>query len=189
MKTVEKFSTLVEVLGFRESFVVQLPEESEILTIQTSQKDNVPYLYALVDTSRKLVRREFLLRGTGSEIAVKDKDLRYIGTYQYQKGDFEGHVFEVLDYEDCQEQVEVASQDLNLSPLMKLLKEEQDLTRMFDSDQRVAMALLDYIRSNREELARSEKRSMCDFALKCKDVMAADYYAISSWWDRDYNHQ
>ena len=36
--------------------------------------------------------------------------------------------------------------------IQKIIEMESDLTRMFDSDYRVAMALLDYIRENKNEL-------------------------------------
>lgn len=44
-----------------------------------------------------------------------------------------------------------------MTPLQELLKLESDLTHMFDSDQRVAMALLEYIRENRSKMHEKEK--------------------------------
>ena len=49
-------------------------------------------------------------------------------------------------------------------PLQELLKLESDLTRMFDSDQRVGLALLEHIRTNRKEMLEKEKEVMCEFA-------------------------
>lgn len=43
------------------------------------------------------------------------------------------------------------------TPVQELLKLESDLTRMFDSDQRVAMALLEHIRNNKKEMLEKEK--------------------------------
>ena len=43
------------------------------------------------------------------------------------------------------------------SPLKKLLDLESDLTHMFDSDERIAMALLDHIRKNRRSMLEEEK--------------------------------
>ncbi len=41
--------------------------------------------------------------------------------------------------------------------MQELLKLESDLTYMFDSDQRVAMALLDHIRTNGNKMLEKEK--------------------------------
>lgn len=49
------------------------------------------------------------------------------------------------------------------SPIQKLVKLESDLTNMLDSDKRVAMALLEYIRSNRKDMLEEEKAAMCLF--------------------------
>jgi hypothetical protein len=43
------------------------------------------------------------------------------------------------------------------TPLQEFLKLESDLTHMFDSDQRVAMALLEKIRTDRKALLEKEK--------------------------------
>ena len=71
--------------------------------------------------------------------------------------------------------------------MQELLKLESDLTHMFDSDQRVAMALLDHIRNNRKEMLEKEKETMVDFAHKCRNLMAADEFAISKWYDRTFD--
>ena len=44
-----------------------------------------------------------------------------------------------------------------MTPIQELLKLESDLTHMFDSDQRVAMALLEFIRENRNSLLEKGK--------------------------------
>ena len=41
--------------------------------------------------------------------------------------------------------------------MQELLQVESDLTRMFDSDLRVAMMLLEYIRANKTEMLEKEK--------------------------------
>lgn len=43
------------------------------------------------------------------------------------------------------------------TPVQELLKLESDLTRMFDSDERVAMAILEHIRNNKKEMLEKEK--------------------------------
>ena len=58
-----------------------------------------------------------------------------------------------------------------MTPLQEILKVEADLTLMFDSDERVAMALLEHIRTNRKEMLDKEKEQMCafadEFAIEC----------------------
>ena len=44
-----------------------------------------------------------------------------------------------------------------------IIELETKLTHMFDSDQRVAMALLEHIRNNKKEMLEKEKETMCFF--------------------------
>ena len=46
------------------------------------------------------------------------------------------------------------------TPLQKLFQYESDLTHMFDSDVRVAGAILEYIRTNKKEMLEKEKELM-----------------------------
>ena len=48
------------------------------------------------------------------------------------------------------------------TPMQELLKLESDLTHMFDSDERVAMALLEHIRVNRKEMLEKEREVIED---------------------------
>jgi len=43
------------------------------------------------------------------------------------------------------------------TPMQELLKLESDLTHMFDSDERIAMAILDHIRANRKKMLEKER--------------------------------
>ena len=43
------------------------------------------------------------------------------------------------------------------TPLQELFEYESDLTHMFDSDARVAGAILEYIRSNKKEMLEKEE--------------------------------
>lgn len=45
------------------------------------------------------------------------------------------------------------------TPIQELLKLESDLTHMFDSDKRVAMAILEHIRNNKKEILEKEKEN------------------------------
>jgi hypothetical protein len=49
--------------------------------------------------------------------------------------------------------------------MQELLQVESDLTRMFDSDLRVAIMLLEHLRANKTEMLEKEKGQMIDFAL------------------------
>ena len=73
------------------------------------------------------------------------------------------------------------------TPTQKLLNLESDLTSMFDSDHRVAMALLDHLRTNRNKLLEDERDIMVDFAYKCRNLMAVDEFAITHWYDKTFN--
>jgi hypothetical protein len=96
MRTIWKFSTLTEG-DFRERFTLQMPIGAEILTIQTDQKNNHPTIWALVDPESEVEDRHFELYGTGHSIEDDaGVERKYIGTYQYQKGEFVGHIFEII---------------------------------------------------------------------------------------------
>ena len=47
-----------------------------------------------------------------------------------------------------------------MTPLQELLEWESNLSQMFDSDQRIAMALLERIRKNRKEMIDEEERNI-----------------------------
>jgi hypothetical protein len=47
---------------------------------------------------------------------------------------------------------------MNTTPIKELIKLESDLTNMFDSDRRIAMAILDYIRTNKKQLLEQDKK-------------------------------
>ena len=73
------------------------------------------------------------------------------------------------------------------TPLQELFEYESDLTNMFDSDVRVAGALLEYIRTNKKDMLKKEKEATCNFAYKCRNIMAADEFAITHWYDKTFN--
>ena len=49
------------------------------------------------------------------------------------------------------------------TPLQELLQYESDLTNMFDSDARVAGAILEYIRTNKKDMLEKEKELLYKF--------------------------
>jgi hypothetical protein len=46
---------------------------------------------------------------------------------------------------------------MNTTPIRELIKLESDLTNMFDSDARIAMAILNHIRSNKKQLIEQDR--------------------------------
>jgi hypothetical protein len=96
MKVIWKFSTIDN--GFDEKFSIYMPKGAEILTVQTDEKNNHPTIWALVDPEQENEERFFELFGTGHEIhSDMGVERKYIGTYQYQKGAFVGHIFERIN--------------------------------------------------------------------------------------------
>lgn len=93
MKTIWKYET-----PFAENFVIAMPAKAEILCVQQDQKTNKPCIWALVDSDNELEKRYFELFGTGHELPVgMGFERKYLGTYQYQKGEFVGHLFERIN--------------------------------------------------------------------------------------------
>ena len=50
------------------------------------------------------------------------------------------------------------------TPLQELFEYESDLTNMFDSDVRVAGAILEYIRTNKKDMLEKEKEVIINAA-------------------------
>lgn len=95
-QTIWKYETLVNG-EFKNRLTIKMPIGSKILCVQTDQKTNIPCIWALVYPENELEERYFELFGTGySVFNDMGVDRVYIGTYQYQKGEFVGHLFERL---------------------------------------------------------------------------------------------
>lgn len=93
MKTIWKFET-----PFENRFKIIMPKDAEILSLQQDQKTFKPCIWALVESENELEERFFELFGTGHPINVDmGIDRKYIGTYQYQNGEFVGHLFERIN--------------------------------------------------------------------------------------------
>ena len=62
------------------------------------------------------------------------------------------------------------------TPLQELFEYESDLTNMFDSDVRVAGALLEYIRTNKKDMLEKEKKFLEKFEQRkaIVEIMKAD---------------
>ena len=74
------------------------------------------------------------------------------------------------------------------TPMQEILKLELDLTRMFDSDKRVAMALLEHIRNNKKEMLEKEREVMQDFATEYERECRINLErSIQKCWDKTFN--
>ena len=52
------------------------------------------------------------------------------------------------------------------TPIQELLDYTTDLLHTFDSEQRVAMAVLDYLKTDKKALLEKDKEVMCEFAFR-----------------------
>lgn len=85
-------------LEFNGMTKLDMPKGATILTVQQDQKTNKPCLWVMVDTEEENETRYIELFGTGNEIKYDmGIDRKYIETYQYQRGEFVGHVFERIN--------------------------------------------------------------------------------------------
>jgi len=70
------------------------------------------------------------------------------------------------------------------TPLQQLLDYTNDLLHTFDSEERVAMAVLDYLKTNKKSMLEKEKEAMVDFAYKFGDEPLSE---IPKWYDKQFN--
>ena len=70
------------------------------------------------------------------------------------------------------------------TPLQQLLDYTTDLLHTFDSEERVAMAVLDYLKTNKKSMLEKEKEAMVDFAYKFGDEPLSE---IPKWYDKQFN--
>ena len=88
MITIWKFPIKIE----DEQYIV-MPKFNELLTVQL--QDNIPTLWAIVDTDYPIVKKYFELFGTGHVIPTKP-NRKYVGTFQLENG-LVFHLFEKFD--------------------------------------------------------------------------------------------
>jgi len=80
-------------IPIQNSFELELPERSAVLCVQV-QHDQ-PCIWALVNSEASLVKRKFLLLGTGQNAgAVEINTQSYIGTFQLREGNLMFHLFD-----------------------------------------------------------------------------------------------
>lgn len=83
MKTIYKYP-IITPIG---NATIDIHEDAQFLAVQ--MQDNVPCIWAVIDTSKPIRSFNVLIAGTGNSLPI---DLGgYIGTYQ--NGWFVGHVF------------------------------------------------------------------------------------------------
>ena len=88
MKTIWKYQ--LSHLAYQ--FTIEMPEGAKPLCVQM-QRDEAT-MWALVETGAPMVKREFVICGTGR--LLSGDSLVYIGTYQQMGGALVWHVFEVV---------------------------------------------------------------------------------------------
>ena len=57
------------------------------------------------------------------------------------------------------------------TPIQELLDYTTNLLHTFDSEQRVAMAVLDYLKTNKRAMLEKEKKVMCGFGENVRGAM------------------
>ena len=105
MKTIYKYE-----IPLQKRFILQLPENAKVLTVQTLTvevkgllyKQERPFLWIMLDTKEPLLGREFSMIGTGHDLEVYKTQEEYIGTFQIKKHNFVFHVFGIkgIKYEN-----------------------------------------------------------------------------------------
>jgi hypothetical protein len=85
MKTIYKYK-----LDVTDMQTVSMPIGSKILNLNTQQE--VPCIWALIDTDNEIEDRKFSIYGTGHECRPCYEE--YIGTFQIKQGFLVFHVFE-----------------------------------------------------------------------------------------------
>ena len=70
-----------------------------------------------------------------------------------------------------------------MTPLEELLKLESDLTHMFDSDERVAMALLEHIRNNKKAMLEKDK----DVIINAYEVSHISMMTAEQYYNETFN--
>ena len=90
MLTVYKYRIAIE-----NNFTISLPKYYRVLKVGCV--NNVPFIWALVNTENEKIDIKFAIYGTGREIlSVPGYDLKHIETFKQFDGELIWHLFEVL---------------------------------------------------------------------------------------------
>lgn len=92
MKVIYKYEVQIS-----EHFIIDMPSDSKILSVQVDQKTGKPCLWALIEKDQKDHESRVLsVFGTGNPIEDHENiELDFIGTFQLHNGQFVGHLFEL----------------------------------------------------------------------------------------------
>jgi len=60
---------------------IKMPKNAKILSLQ--MQNNVPFMWAMVNTENPTESRYFELFATGQPINIMDTEINYIGTFQF----------------------------------------------------------------------------------------------------------
>lgn len=91
MQTIWKF----EIAEITDRFTLDMPKGASILTVQI--QNDMPSVWACVDSEQDIERRYFEIVGTGNPFPKEndeDIDRQYIGTFQLHEGKIVFHLFE-----------------------------------------------------------------------------------------------
>lgn len=71
--------------------MVEMPKDAAVLCVQAQQ--DVPMIWADVDTDAPKIKRRFWTYGTGHEIPPGNVPMHYVGTFQLSGGALVFHVY------------------------------------------------------------------------------------------------
>ena len=74
------------------------------------------------------------------------------------------------------------------TPMQELIEYTTDLLHTFDSEERVAMVVLDYLKTNKRSLLEKEKEVMCEFQdLAQRSDFWVEYDGAEGCFDKTFN--
>jgi hypothetical protein len=76
-----------------------------------------------------------------------------------------------------------------MTPIQEIIEWESSLSQMFDSDERIAMAILQKIRTERNEMLEKEADFMCEYVVRAIGDFAKNVHgpALKRHYKRTFN--
>lgn len=91
------FKIISIIFPLEEKFSVVMPEGAKILSLQKNELTNNPSIWILGDEQNKQTERHFQVFRDNQPIRFEvDVEAKYVGTYQYQRGQVVAHFFEII---------------------------------------------------------------------------------------------
>ena len=86
-------SRVIWKFGFdiRSDVVIEMPLGAKVISVQVQH--GIPYIWAIVDPTAKVVGRNFKIYGTGHTMKDNLDLFEYIGTFQMAGGDYIWHMY------------------------------------------------------------------------------------------------